>query len=295
MTKSPLQDTLADGPFVMVGAGNMGGAMLAGLLQKDVSASSVVVVEPSPSADLISLRDRHGFTLQSSAVGPYNSDAGQSRQGATAPSIVLYAVKPQLLGSVLKATQSLIQPATLVISIAAGWTLSRLEAGLPPDTSVIRTMPNTPAAIGQGVTGAVANGQVSDQQRLAADAILACLGNVVWLGDEVFMDALTAVSGSGPAYVFHLVEALAAAGVQAGLPENSAQHLARQTLIGAAGMLNANPDTSAATLRENVTSPGGTTQAGLEVLMREPNGLSELLSATVEAAATRSRELAKGE
>jgi pyrroline-5-carboxylate reductase len=182
-------------------------------------------------------------------------------------------------------------PHTFAISIAAGIDMARLSRGLDMGR-VIRTMPNTPAQIGKGITGAVADAEVGPQDRAVAEALLSAAGPVVWFEDEAQLDAVTAVSGSGPAYVFHLVEALAEAARRQGLPDAIAEQLARQTVIGSAALLEADP-APPAVLRQNVTSPNGTTQAGLAVLMGEP-GLIDLIDRTVDAARRRSEELGRG-
>jgi pyrroline-5-carboxylate reductase len=179
----------------------------------------------------------------------------------------------------------------VVISIMAGRTLAMLQDSLPPATAIVRTMPNTPAAIGRGITVAVPNSRVTSAQRELAGRLIAATGTVEWIDDESLMDAVTAVSGSGPAYVFLLAECLAKAGIEAGLPAGLAEKLARETVSGSGELLRLSPE-DAATLRKNVTSPGGTTQAALEVLMAQ-NGLEPLMRAAVKAAARRSRELGR--
>ncbi|MEL7048477.1 MAG: pyrroline-5-carboxylate reductase, partial [Pseudomonadota bacterium] len=211
----------------------------------------------------------------------------------TAPSVILLAVKPQVMDAVLPSVADQVGANTLVMSVAAGKPISLYQAAFPEGTAIIRAMPNTPAAIGKGVTGVIGNTTVNEQHRGLCSAILKTLGDVVWLENEDQMDALTAVSGSGPAYVFHLVEAMTRAGVAAGLPETMAIDLARQTVTGAAALLEAEAQTGADQLRKNVTSPGGTTEAALNVLMQTPGGLSDLMTEAIQAAATRSRELSK--
>ncbi|MEO1206290.1 MAG: pyrroline-5-carboxylate reductase [Pseudomonadota bacterium] len=282
MTTPILDHAFANRPFILVGAGKMGGAMLSGLLAQGLKPEQVRVQDPAPPQQILS-------QLQTHRISP---EAGPLKL-ATAPAVVMLAVKPQIMEAVLPTIASIIGPDTLVISVAAGKPLSLYEKALPPQTAIVRAMPNTPAAIGQGITGLFANASVTSAQRSVCSAILQTLGGVVWLENEDEMDALTAVSGSGPAYVFHMVEALAQAGINAGLAEARATELARQTIIGAAALLDAEPETPAGTLRENVTSPGGTTQAALEILMHDPNGLTDLMTEAVAAAANRSRELAK--
>jgi pyrroline-5-carboxylate reductase len=179
---------------------------------------------------------------------------------------------------------------TLALSIMAGRTLGNLQAALAPGTAIVRAMPNTPAAIGRGITVACPNAQVTARQRKQATGLLAAIGSVEWVKDERLIDAVTAVSGSGPAYVFLLAEAMAQAGCAAGLPAALATKLARETVAGAGELLHRSP-LDAATLRQNVTSPGGTTAAALEVLMG-PAGFEALLTEAIAAATRRSRELA---
>ena len=212
------------------------------------------------------------------------------RLGPDAPhDIIVLAVKPQSMGGVLPQVAPFSHEGTLAVSVAAGTSLEALDLGLGAGRAVVRAMPNTPAAVGQGMTVACANARVTAAQQAVADALLAAVGRVAWISDEGLMDAVTAVSGSGPAYVFLLAECLAAAGVKAGLPRELADLLARQTVSGA-GALIAASDLPTSTLRENVTSPAGTTAAALAVLMGE-GGFGPLLDRAVEAAARRSREL----
>lgn len=268
------------GPLVLVGAGKMGGAMLTGLLENGFPAANVRVQDPTPPPDMKTLLSNRGIAPE---TGPLRLD--------TPAGVIVLAVKPQVMADVLPTVAPLAGAETLVLTIAAGKPLSLYENAFPAGTAIIRAMPNTPAAIGRGVTGLIANTAVTDEQRHLAETILSALGAVVWLPGEDQMDALTAVSGSGPAYVFHLVEALAEAGRRAGLPEGLAMDLARQTVSGAGALLDADPN-DAGTLRRNVTSPGGTTEAALKILMRESNGLTELMTEAVAAARTRSRDLA---
>jgi pyrroline-5-carboxylate reductase len=205
--------------------------------------------------------------------------------------VLVLAVKPQVIGPVMESLAPVIGAHTLVLSIAAGISIEKLSAGLGTDR-VVRTMPNTPAQLGKGVTGAVAGSGASAENRAAADALLAAAGMVLWFDKEGDLDTVTAVSGSGPAYVFNLVEAMAAAGVAQGLPEHIAMKLARQTVIGSAALMEADP-APASVLRQNVTSPNGTTFAALNVLMAD-DGLTPLMERAVEAAKLRSEELGRG-
>ena len=201
----------------------------------------------------------------------------------------MLAVKPQVAPEVMPALAPFVGAATVVVSIMAGRTLRFLEGALPR-AALVRAMPNTPAAIGRGITVAVANAHVSQQQRALVDALLSAVGAVEWIADEALMDAVTALSGSGPAYVFLLAEAMARAGAAAGLPPALAATLARATVAGSGELLHRSP-LDAATLRQNVTSPGGTTAAALEVLMAD-DGLEPLITSAIAAAAKRSRDLA---
>jgi pyrroline-5-carboxylate reductase len=264
------------GTLALAGAGKMGGAMLTGWLAGGLEASRVVVIEPSPSPEIAALAAR-GTRLNPSA-----SDIG-------AVETLVVAVKPQSFREAGIALKSFTGPATLVVSIMAGATIASIAAAC--GGAVVRAMPNTPAAIGRGITVAVAAGNVSAAQRGVADALLRATGAVEWVDDETLMDAVTAVSGSGPAYVFLLAEEPARAGVEAGLPEELATRLARETVAGSGELLRRS-QASSATLRQNVTSPGGTTAAALEVLMG-PDGLQPLLIRAIAAATKRSKDLAK--
>jgi pyrroline-5-carboxylate reductase len=236
----------------------------------------VVVIEPHVS-DEISRLAKQGVRLN-----PPAGDAG-------AIDTIVLAVKPQSFRDAGAKLKTLIAPSTLVVSIMAGTTIASISEVC--GGAVVRAMPNTPAAIGRGITVAVAANDVSAAQRAVADALLRATGAVEWVDDEPLMDAVTAVSGSGPAYVFLLAEELARAGVEAGLPVELATKLARETVAGSGELLHRS-ELSSATLRQNVTSPGGTTAAALEVLMG-PDGLQPLLTRAVAAATRRSKELAK--
>ena len=264
------------GSLLLVGAGKMGGAMLDGWLSRGLWPKAVSVLEPQPSGRLNMLA-RHGVKL--------NAEAGKSQ-----PSVVVIAVKPQDAASTIHSLAPRVGKSSLAISIMAGRTIASLSEGLPKGMAIVRAMPNLPAAIGRGITVAVANPRVSDAQRKIATELLAACGKVEWVQDEKLLDAVTAVSGSGPAYVFLLAEALAGAAVAAGLPAPLAARLARETIAGA-GELMRGSKLDAATLRKNVTSPGGTTAAALDVLMG-PGGLETLLETAVAKATRRSRELA---
>jgi pyrroline-5-carboxylate reductase len=267
-----------DGASVaLIGAGNMGLALLEGLAAQGLAGDLVAVVEPNPSERLRALCAERGFALAADGAGASARDA------------VILAVKPQMLEAGAAVAAPFVGPGTVVVSILAGKRIADLAARLPAQ-AIVRAMPNTPAAIGRGMTGAFASPQTSPAQRRLAEALLAAAGAVEWVDDEALIDAVTAVSGSGPAYVFHLVEALAAAGVAAGLPADLSQRLARATVEGAGELLHRQPEASAETLRQRVTSPGGTTAAALAVLMAE-DGLPALMTRAVAAAKKRSGEL----
>ena len=264
-------DDVAARGLVLLGCGKMGSALLRGWLSGGLPPSAVHVIEPHPSDWLRST----GVALN----GPMPD----------APAVALVAVKPQMMGAALPAMTSLGGGWTLVVSIAAGTPLSAFEAAFGPGTPVVRSMPNTPAAVGRGITAIIGNAQATDAHMALAQSLLSAVGEVVRLDAEAQMDAVTAVSGSGPAYVFHLIEALAAAGEAEGLSPDLALQLARATVAGA-GALAQETGTDPAQLRRDVTSPNGTTQAGLEVLMAE---LPPLIRRTVRAAAARSEELGR--
>jgi pyrroline-5-carboxylate reductase len=251
----------------------MGGALLRGWLEAGFSPGSLAVTEPEPSAEIAALLEDKVI-----AAAP-----------PSAPDVMVLAVKPQIMAAVLPGVAPFAGPDTAILSIAAGRTIASIAAHFPPGTAIVRAMPNLPAAIGRGITAACANAELTPERRALCDALLRAAGEVAWIDDESLIDAVTAVSGSGPAYVFHLAECLAEAGVAAGLPRELAEQLARVTVTGAGELLHRSP-LSAGQLRENVTSPGGTTAAGLSILMGEP-GLKDLVKRTVEAAAGRSREL----
>lgn len=272
----PLSSFTIESPLVLVGAGKMGGTLLKGWLDGGLDPRAVVVVDPTPPADTTAVLAAAGVRALSSAPS-----------GTTAKVIVV-AVKPQVIGEVLPGLRGVAGPKTLSISIAAGTTLATLAAGLG-DTAIVRSMPNTPAQIGRGITAAIANARVDTAGRALAGELLSAVGEVVWVADEGLMDAATAVSGSGPAYVFLLAECLAEAAVAAGFDQSAADRLARATVTGAGELLRRS-DLSPSELRENVTSPNGTTAAALAVLMAD-DGLAPLMKRAVAAAKERSREL----
>jgi len=261
--------------LVLVGAGKMGGALLRGWIDLGLEAKRVRVIEPQPAADITAYCQVRGVAFGAPSAPP---------------EVLVLAVKPQMLDEVAPQLAPLIDDTTLVLSILAGKTMRNIADRLPKARAVVRAMPNLAAAIGKGVTGAIANAAVTPAQRQSADALLRAVGAVEWLADEVLIDALTAISGSGPAYVFYLAECLAAAGEAAGLPAEMAARLARATVDGAGALLAASPEQSPTALRESVTSRGGVTAAALEVLMGK-DGLKALLEKAVLAAKKRAGEL----
>ena len=270
-----------DGTLLLAGAGNMGSAMLAGWLEQGLTPAQIIVQDPAPPPSAKALLARHGIAAQPT-VGNLSAP----------PAVIVAAVKPQVMDEVFPPLARLAGKGTVVLSIAAGRTIAGFEKHLAKGTAVVRSMPNTPAAIGRGVTVGVPNAHVTAAQRATCDALLRAVGEVAWVDDEGLIDAVTAVSGSGPAYVFYLAECLAQAGVAAGLAPELAQTLARCTVAGSGELLHRS-SLGADTLRQNVTSPGGTTYAALQVLMAEKGGLAPLMREAVAAATARSRELAK--
>jgi pyrroline-5-carboxylate reductase len=267
-------DRVARDGLILLGCGKMGSALLAGWLKAGLPPHSVWVIEPNPSDWLVGCGTRLNEGLPPDAA------------------VALLAVKPQMMGTALPALQALGNGTTLFVSIAAGTTVATFEAALGKQTPIVRTMPNTPAMVGRGITALYGNGRVSDADMDLAQELMAAVGEVVVLDREDLIDAVTAVSGSGPAYVFHLIETMAAAGVAEGLSPEVAMQLARATVCGAGELAFQSVD-SAAQLRINVTSPGGTTAAALGVLMDPETGFPVLLRRAVKAAADRGRELGK--
>jgi pyrroline-5-carboxylate reductase len=268
---------MSAGTVVLVGCGQMGAAMLRGWLASK-AARRFAVIEPA------------GAPASLAASPGVAAHRGADELAADlAPDAVVFAVKPQVFDEVVPAYRRFAHPGTVFMSIAAGKTIAGLAKHLG-DAAIVRVMPNTPAAIGRAISVACANAQVSAAQRQLCEGLLAAIGESTWVADETLMDAVTAVSGSGPAYVFLLIETLAAAGEKAGLPADLALRLAKATVSGS-GELARSASESPAKLRENVTSPGGTTRAALDVLMSE-TGLAALMDRAVAAATSRSRELA---
>ena len=267
---------MSAGTVVLVGCGQMGSAMLRGWL-KSGAASRFVVVEPAGAPEVLAPSPR---------VDAHRT--GAELPDSLAPHAVVFAVKPQGIADIVPAYRRFVRPQTVFMSIAAGTTIANLSHHLG-DAAIVRVMPNTPAAIGRAISVACANLYVTAAQRLLCGALLAAIGESTWVEDEALLDPVTAVSGSGPAYVFLLIETLAAAGEQAGLPATLALRLARETVAGAGELARVSHETPGR-LRENVTSPGGTTRAALDVLMAD-DGLGALMTRAVAAATRRSRQL----
>lgn len=266
--------------LLLVGGGKMGAALLTGWLEGGLAVENVAVVEPDAAS---------AAKLGAQGIAVAGDLSGLP--GDFVPQIIVFAVKPQVMNAVAPLYKDLAAGGAVVLSIAAGVPIARFESHLGA-VPVVRSMPNTPAAIGRGMTVACANKLVTDTQKAACGKLLEAVGEVAWIDDEAHMDAVTAVSGSGPAYVFLMIECLAAAGEAAGLEPTLAAQLAGAT-VGGAGELALQASEDPAQLRINVTSPAGTTEAALKVLMAD-DGLAQLMSRAVEAAANRSRELAKG-
>lgn len=265
-------------PLLLVGCGKMGGAMLSGWLESGIAAGGVTIVDPAGAPDFAG---RDGVTILTDGADVPND---------LNPEVVVLAVKPQQMANVLGAWKRFAAGDCLFISVAAGTTIAFFEATLGGDAAIIRAMPNTPAAIGQGVTVICPNAKASEAQAALAMALLQAVGDVHRVDDEALIDAVTGVSGSGPAYVFLMIECMTEAGIEAGLPPDLAGKLALATVSGA-GQLAKQSGIDPATLRQNVTSPAGTTYEALQVLMAE-DGLQPLMTRAVAAATRRSRELA---
>jgi len=260
--------------LTLIGCGKMGGAMLRGW------------ADAAP--------DNHFYVVEPHGLPPGLEAENNIHLTETPPDdcdIIVLAVKPQIMRDVCTAITP--KPDTLILSIAAGQTLENFSDYFGPNQPVIRAMPNTPAAIARGITVMVANNAVTPDQKIRAAQLLSIIGAVEWVDNESLMDAVTALSGSGPAYLFHMVEAMTQAGIANGLPADLAARLARTTITGSAALLDAEPHTPPETLRQNVTSPGGTTEAGLEVLMTPETGLTSLMTQTINAAHQRSIRLRK--
>ncbi|MDH3228768.1 MAG: pyrroline-5-carboxylate reductase [Alphaproteobacteria bacterium] len=265
-------------PLLLVGCGRMGGAMLSGWLESGIAGAGVAVVDPLGAPDF----------ADSKQVKVYGSM--DALPGDLDPEVVVFAVKPQQMDEAAPAAARFAGPDTVFLSIAAGKPIRYFAGHLGPDAAIVRAMPNTPAAIGQGITVACPSAAVPEAQFAICTSLLAAVGEVLPVDDEALIDPVTAVSGSGPAYVFLLIECLGEAGVEAGLPRDLAARLALVTVAGA-GQLALRGDDAPAQLRKNVSSPGGTTQAALDILMAK-NGLQPLMTRAVAAATRRGRELA---
>jgi pyrroline-5-carboxylate reductase len=273
---------MADQEFnrlVLIGAGKMGGAMLDGWLEQGCGAKSIAVIDPAPSGAMQALAKAGRVSLMN-AIDP---------KGVSEGDVLVVAVKPQIMDAALEPVIAAAGSGILVISVAAGISLAAFEAKFGNETAIIRSMPNLPASIGLGMSVAVGNSAVTKYQRAIGTQLLGAVGKVAWVDDEAQIDAVTAVSGSGPAYVFHMIEAMAKAGEAEGLDPALAMTLAVETVRGA-GVLAATSDLDPGTLRESVTSKGGTTQAALDVLMGEGR-LEDLMGEAIKAATARSREL----
>jgi pyrroline-5-carboxylate reductase len=270
----------AKGPLLLVGGGKMGGALLRGWLDGGLAVADAVVVEPNPQS--LAVEAECGVTIV------HDADAIPA---GFPPRVVVLAVKPQMMDAALPGYRRFAGPGTLFLSIAAGKTIAYFERALGTDAAIVRSMPNTPAAVGRGITVCCANARTTSEDRALTDALLAAVGEVHWVAEEKHLDAVTAVSGGGPAYVFLLIECLAKAGVAAGLPEELAMRLARVTVSGS-GELARRSDEPAAVLRQNVTSPAGTTLEALKILMND-DALQSLMTEAIAAATRRSRELAE--
>lgn len=273
----PLSLTDFAGQVVLVGAGQMGGALMRGWLKHGLAPQRITISDPRPPANIQAVIDTHGIACNPADPKPAN--------------VLILAVKPQIADEVMPLVKQFVGPDTVVVSVMAGKTIERIEQVFGAGTAVVRTIPNTPAAVGRGITGAAASARVTPSQRQSVERLLSAVGQVEWLAREDWIDIVTAVSGSGPAYVFLLAEALARAGATAGLPPDLAARLARATVEGAAELMYLSPEVEPATLRQNVTSPNGTTHAALQVLTG-PDGIDRPFVEAVAAAAKRSRELA---
>jgi pyrroline-5-carboxylate reductase len=274
------EGSLRDARVLLVGCGRMGGALLHGWFDNGLAPTNAWVVEPAVSS--LKWAVERGATCVAER---------EKLPAGLKPDVIVLAVKPQAMAAVAPGYAPMVRDGTAVLSIAAGTRIRNFTGFYGAEAAILRAMPNTPAAVGHGMSVLVASPAASAGQRALAEALLAAVGAVAWVDDEALMDAVTATSGSGPAYVFLLIEAMAAAGIAAGLKPVLAQQLAHQTVIGAAALADQSAE-PASVLRENVTSPGGTTAAALEILMRDRGGLAELMRDAIAAAARRSRELA---
>lgn len=265
----------------MIGCGRMGQALYHGWTKSDLTIDKILLVDPHAPPPSLNLRDPDRWTASTPAQMPK-------------PDVVVIAIKPQLMDTLLPSYADLIRPDTLIVSIAAGISIAKLGKLLNnADQPIVRTMPNTPAMIGQGITVGTASTSVTEIQSDVAEALLHAAGDFLWVDNEELLHAVTGLSGSGPAYVFAMIEAMAKAGEAAGLDAEMSMHLARQTVIGSAALAASQPDIPASTLRDNVTSPGGTTAEGLIVLLNPDTGLTPLMTETIRMATARSKSLGK--
>jgi len=275
-----LQSFSQKSPLVLIGCGHMGHAMAVGWLRAGLNPAHLFIVDPVATPMMVPGACEAQF-LADLVDLPADKN----------PKAIVVAVKPQIIGQVLAPLARIASDNTMVISIAAGITLDTLKGGVGAAATYVRAMPNMPAAIGEGITGLAGTRDISDENMALARELMRAMGETVWLDGEDMIDAVTAVSGSGPAYAFYLVECMAAAGVRVGLPEEVAMTLARQTVIGAGKLLDADTELAAADLRRRVTSPGGTTAAALDVLMDADTGLGALMENAIAAAYDRGRVL----
>ncbi len=265
------------GPLLLVGAGKMGSAMAAGWLEQGLAPQDLVIQDPAPCEDAQKLISEHELV------------SGENPALPSPPAIIVLAIKPQMMARILPTLAEKANEQTLFLSIAAGQNLKTLASHLGDKQPIVRAMPNTPASIGRGMSVACANETATGVQVEHCITLLSAVGEIAWIDDEALMDAVTAVSGSGPAYLFALTECMALAGINQGLDAKLAWQLAKTTMQGAGALMRHSPD-NPVILRKNVTSPGGTTQAALEVLMGK-KGLPKLMDKTIRAATQRSKEL----
>lgn len=268
-----------EGPLLLLGCGKMGGALLSRWLDHGLAADQVAAIEPYAPI-FASFAER----------GVARYDHATKLPADFRPSMVIFAVKPQMMDDAIGGFARFGRAECVFLSIAAGKTLGYFEDRLGAAVAIVRSMPNTPALVGRGMSVLVANAHASQAQCASCEALLAAVGDTVWVTEEALLDPVTAVSGGGPAYVFLLIECMAKAGIAAGLPEDLARKIARSTVAGAGELVQQSSE-PVEQLRQNVTSPGGTTLAALEVLMAE-DGLQPLMTQAIAAASRRSRELA---
>jgi pyrroline-5-carboxylate reductase len=278
---SALSAITAKNPVLLLGCGKMGGAMLAGWLEQGLGNDAIYIVDPylDPVRNTFSSLPEIAF-----------NETIEKLDSALAPSFIIMAVKPQMMDEAITALKSMNVYESVILSVAAGKTIQYFEDKLSADQLIIRAMPNTPAAIGKGITVCCANKLVTQDQKAICTTLLETVSTVEWITDESLMDAVTALSGSGPAYVFYMAEAMAAAGEAIGLPAELSKKLARETVSGAGALLEASEE-STSRLRENVTSPGGTTAAALDILMSD-DGIVKIMRRAMQEAKARSKELA---